>query len=389
MEILYPRLRQMYEWFIGRGHGSNTRGPAEDGLISTYEYFYNLGWDDYPGHTFARMVSDQGWPAPVCQSVHTLIGARALSQAARELGLKKDIAVYEADARRLEQAILEHSWDGGSGYYGYVVYDHENGEPLGIIRGRRKTPSNERPHRDRANLEAYVGGTRGLNINMGLDGMAPWYAGIGSPGQREQQFELLTTEGRLWTSIGLLTVDLESPFSCPGYWIDRAWIPPQWWFWKGALDQGKADFAYNLAHAVLKNARHVAEEKWNTYENFSYSEMEAGGSGLNFAGLATPSLDFFHSYYVPGTISFGHDAWVEETEWSEDKTSVRSMVRFEQDRPGEIRLVLACFDPGGETAATWKGKEVPVEQVTDGAVYVRLPCRKETGELIVKRKKGK
>jgi len=384
LALLYPRFKQMYEWFIGRGHGSNTRGPAKDRLISTYEYFYSLGWDDYPGNTFARMSEKAGWPAPVSQSVHTLVAARALAHAARELGLKKDEAVYQADARELERAILEDGWDGGSGYFGYVVYDDESGEPLGMIRGRRKRPSNERPHREPDNLEWYVGGTEGVNINMGLDGVAPWFAGIGSPEQRGQQFELLSTEGRLWTSIGLLTVDLESPFSCPGYSIDRVWNAPLWWFWKGALDQGKGEFAYNIAHAVLQNARDVAEKSWNTYENFSYSEMEGGGTSLNYAGHAAPELDFFHSYYVPGTISFGHDAWVEQQEWSEEGTEVRSVVRFEQDRPGETRLVLVVFETGGTVTATWKGRNVPAERVTDGGVYVRLPCKQEKGELIVK-----
>jgi hypothetical protein len=295
------------------------------------------------------------------------------------------VAVYQADALELEQAIQE-AWDGQSGYFGYLCYDNGTGEPLGIIRGNRKTPSDVRPHQDRDNLEVYIGGTRGVNINMGLDGMAPWYAGIGSPEQREQQFSLLTTEGRLWTSIGLLTVDLESPFSCPGYWIDRAWIPPQWWFWKGCLDQGRAEFATRLAFTVLDNAMRTSEEKWDTYENYSYSRMEPGGTGLNFAGLATPSLDFFYSYYVPGTISFGHDAWVEEQEWDRNKNVVRSLVRFDQERPGETRLVLVCFEPGGSITATWKGEEVTVEKASDGAVYVRLPCRKQRGELVIKRK---
>jgi hypothetical protein len=387
MADLYPRLKQMYEWLIGRGHGSETRGPAKEGLISTYEYFHNsLGWDDYPGNAFASLSEKAGWPAPVSQSVHTLIGARTLAHAARELGLKKDEAVYQADALELERAILEDAWDGESGYSGYVVYDNDNGEALGILRGRRKRPSNKRPHEDTDNLEWYIGGTEGVNINMGLDGVAPWYAGIGSSEQREQQFYLLSTEGRLWTSIGLLTVDLESPFSCPGYSIDRVWNAPLWWFWKGALDQGKGEFAYNLAHAVLKNAMHTAEKTWSTYENFSFSKMEPGGTLHNYAGHAAPSLDFFHSYYVPGTISFGHDAWVEEQEWSKDGTEVRTLVRFEQDRSGETRLVLACFTPGGNITATWKGQKVPVERVNEGTVYVRLPCNKERGELIIRRK---
>jgi hypothetical protein len=113
--------------------------------------------------------------------------------------------------------------------------------------------------------------------------------------------------------------------------------------------------------------------------------MEPGGTGLSFAGLSTPTLDFFYSYYVPGTLSFGHDAWVEEKEWSRDKSEVRAVVRFGQERPGETRLVLACFEPGGTVTASWKGEEVPVEKATGGAVYVRIPCRKERGELIIKR----
>jgi len=387
LAVLYPRLRQMYEWFLGRGHGSNTRGPAKDRLISTFEYFYSLSWDDYPGNVFASMSKRAGWPAPVSLSVNTLIGARTLAQAARELGLKEDEAVYQADARELERAILEDAWDGESGYFGHVVYDNDSGEPLGLIRGRRKRPSNKRPHEDKDNLEWYIGGTEGVNINMGLDGVAPWFAGIGSPEQRDQQFDLLTTEGRLWTSIGLLTVDLESPFSCPGYSIDRVWNAPLWWFWKGALDQGKGEFAYKIAHAVLKNAMQTAEEFWSTYENYSYSKMEPGGTKHNYAGHAAPGLDFFYSYYVPGKVSFGHDAWIEEEKWNSDTTELRTVVRFEQERRGETRLVLAVFETGGTITATWKGREVPVEKITDGAVYVHLPCNKERGELII-RKRG-
>jgi len=138
-------------------------------------------------------------------------------------------------------------------------------------------------------------------------------------------------------------------------------------------------------NAVLRNARQTAEEKWDTYENYSYSLMEPGGTGLNFAGLATPALDFFNAYYVPGTLSFGHDAWVEEMEWSDDNNVVRAVVSFDQERPGETRLVCACFHSGGTVRATWKGEEVPVENITDGAVHVRLPCSRGRGNLNITR----
>jgi len=51
LEYFYPRLRQYHLFLAGRLGSSNTRA-FKSGLLKTWDYFYNTGWDDYQPQTY-------------------------------------------------------------------------------------------------------------------------------------------------------------------------------------------------------------------------------------------------------------------------------------------------------------------------------------------------
>ena len=83
------------------------RGPNRDGLIRSWDYFYNSGgWDDYPPQWFVRENNLRD-PAPVIGSAHVIRCARILAAAAREAGFDADTAMYETDIASLSMLLRE------------------------------------------------------------------------------------------------------------------------------------------------------------------------------------------------------------------------------------------------------------------------------------------
>ena len=76
----------------------------------------------------------------------------------------------------------------------------------------------------------------------------------------------------MWTPIGLSTVDRRAPYyRTDGYWNGCVWMPHQWFFWKSALDAGRAEFARRIAETALKLWKHEVDQSFYTFEHFSLS----------------------------------------------------------------------------------------------------------------------
>ena len=213
----YPRLRQYHRFLCGR-YGSSTTRTLKSGLIRTWDYFYNSGgWDDYPPQVHVHREGLESSVTPASNTAHAIRTAKILRLAATALGETADFAEYDADITQLSEALQRFSWDEGAGYFSYVRHDEE-GQPAGVLRHES-----------------------GINYNMGLDGAYPLVAGVCTAAQRERLIGHLMTEGRMWSRIGLSTVDQTAPyFRIDGYWNGAVWMPHQWFFWRALLDAGQA-----------------------------------------------------------------------------------------------------------------------------------------------------
>jgi hypothetical protein len=84
-------------------------------------------------------------------------------------------------------------------------------------------------------------------------------------------------------------------------------------------------------------------------------------------------LNWFAAYYRPGTLTVGHDAWVEHCEFT--ATGLRAKVRLAGNRDCPA-TVIAVLDPGQRYTCN-----LPLRQRHAGTCEVTIPTGHETVEI--------
>lgn len=349
----YPRLKQYYK-FLGGFAGEGTTRTLSSNLIKTWDYFYNSGgWDDYPPQVHVHRQGLSAIAAPISNTAHCIRIAKILSMMARELGgLESDLAEYRDEIRLFEKAIQQHGWDGDSGYFGYVLHD-EAGLPTGILRHES-----------------------GQNFNCGLDGAYPLVAGIATKEQEARLVEHLFDPERLWTDIGLSTVDRSAAYYREdGYWNGAVWMPHQWFYWKTMLDLGYHEQARRIAMTALECWRKETERTYNCYEHFIVSSGRGAG-WHHFGGLSTPVLAWFNAYYRPGTVTVGFDTWVQSVTYNDELKGCEVILANSGQRGGE-HCIIVVMNPSLQYTVEWNGTAAVSTEVLPGALEVLLPIGEE------------
>ena len=346
LAYMYPRLKRFYDFMTGHNPHSTTMMPS--GLIRTWDYFYNSGgWDDYPPQ-HDLVEHPEGYPhvAPMVSSAYYIRAAKIMRLFASKMGLKTDVRQYDADIKKMSQAILNHAWDEDCGYFGYVTHD---------ARGRA------------SGLYRYGDGS---NFNMGLDGVSPLVAGICGDDQRDALLSHLFTPGELWTAVGISTVDQRAPYyRIDGYWNGCVWMPHQLVLWKTMLDMGRPDLAEKIAYTALDVWEKEVEESYQCYEHFIISTRRGGG-WHNFAGLSSPIVNWFYSYFKPGTVSCGFNTLICNPEMSEACDSYCADLQFDKDASGQNATIILCLNPNHGYKVTIDGKPAVSSSPRPGLVYV-------------------
>ena len=318
-EYCYPRLAQYYAFFTGQAGGSTTANLCS-GLLRPWDYFYNSGgWDDYPPQQAVLAQRLQVVCTPVVTTAHAVRCAKILAYTARLLAREADAARYNADVQRFTAALEMYAWDEDAGYFGYVVHDAD-GRPVSLLRH-----------------------DSGANWNMGLGGASPLFANACSPKIAARLWEKLEDPAHLWTDCGLSTVDRSAPYyRRDGYWNGAVWMPYQWLFFKAALDAGKAEFAFHIAKTALRLWQDECAASYHCFEHFMI-ESRRGAGWHQFSGLSAPVIQWFASYYVPGTLTAGFDTFVRAAHWLPENTGVTATL--DCTRAGHC-TVLAALAPG-------------------------------------------
>ncbi len=353
LKEFYPRVKQYYDFLAGHNPKSRTRSLCREAQSATWMYFYNSGgWDDYPPQVAVHADGLTASAVPVVGTSHLIRCAKMLRAAARELGLPTES--YTQDIQAFSAALQQYSWDPEEGYFSYTLHD-KNGNCTGFLRHES-----------------------GRNFNMGLDGLMPLAAGIVSGEQAEIMWEHLENPERCWTSSGISTVDRTAPYyRNDGYWNGSVWMPYQWFFWKAALDAGKADFAWKIAETALSLWNRETAASLACYEQFSVSSGR--GSGWHhFSGLSSPVLSWGAAYSSPGVVTAGFDVFRKNMTVSE--TSFRADLEIEGNA-GDITTLIAVLDRE-QIRAFYAGKELPVRCRREHVFEVDLP-KNSVGELIL------
>jgi Trehalase len=357
LEYFYPRLRQYHLFLAGRLGGSNTRG-FKSGLLNTWSYFYNTGWDDYPPQVFMHKEKLPSRTATAIVNSHLIRTSRMLAQMARVLGQEKDVAVYEEDIALWGDALQKHSWDAEAGYFSYVLHN-DQGEATGFLRHES-----------------------GVNFNLGQDGVMPLLAGICTPDQEQTLLGHLQSPQRLWCPIGLSTVDQSAPyFRHDGYWNGAVWMPHQWFLWKTMLDLGQADFAFKIAQTALDLWKAEVDDSYDCFEHFLI-ESGRGAGWHQFSALSSPVLAWFSAYYRPGRLTAGFDAWVHRCDFEPDHSALSAELEL-LGRSAAEATILVTLQPNRTYRAQWNGTRVPARTAPSGTLQIALPRDSGRGSLQV------
>jgi hypothetical protein len=357
LEYFYPRLRQYHLFLAGRLGSSNTRA-FKSGLLNTWSYFYNTGWDDYPPQVFIHQEKLAPRTATAIINSHFIRTACLLSQTARVLGLDMDVPAYEEDIALWSDALQKHSWDPDAGYFSYVLHN-DQGEATGILRHES-----------------------GANFNLGQDGVMPLLAGICTPDQEQTLLGHLQSPQQLWSPIGLSTVDQSAPYYRPdGYWNGAVWMPHQWFLWKTMLDLGQADFAFQIAQTALDLWKAEVDESYHCFEHFPIASGRGAG-WHQFSALSSPVLAWFAAYYRPGRLTTGFDTWVHRCAFEPDHSALSADLELRGRSAAEATL-LVTLQPARTYRAQWNGNPVPARVAPSGTLQIALPRDSGRGLLEV------
>ena len=352
LSYFYPRLKQYYEFYSGK-LGSSTTRSLKSNILKTWDYFYNSGgWDDYPPQVYVHEKGLEDFVAPVITTAQCIRIAKIMSMAADMLDIPDDVLSYHNDITLFSKALFEHSWDGESGYFGYVCHDCE-GRPAGILRAED-----------------------GSNFNMGLDGIYPLVSGICDIKMQQTLLDKLFDSARMFTDIGITAVDMTaSYYRKDGYWNGAVWMSHQWFFWKTMLGIGRYDLAYKIAQRALELWQNEVQESYHCYEHFVV-ESGKGAGWHQFGGLSAPVVSWYQAYYGLGTLTAGFDVWVAEQSFSQDVTELDAKLNI-YDLNNETAFV-AVMNPSYSYSAYLNGQQVQVDEYGPGIVNIAVrPSGKE------------
>lgn len=358
LRYFYPRLKQYYEFLAGRSGSSTTRTQA--GLIKTWDYFYNSGgWDDYPAQVAVHRQKLTKTVAPVSNTAHCIRVAKMLRMAADALHKKDDVKAYDGDIQLFSAALQKYAWNPSSGYFSYVVHD-EQGGASGQFKNAEQT-----------------------DMNMGLDGAYPLFAGICTPEQEDTLLQKIFSEKHMWTPSGICVVDQSAPYyRMDGYWNGAVWMPHQWFMWKCMLDIGRTDLAKKIAQKGLEVYSKEADASYYTFEHF-FAKTGRGAGWHQFGGLSTPVLSWFAAYYKPGTVTAGFETRIKQRSFDAPFTSMDATLTFDKATAPHIRSLLVCMSPASAYKVTFNGKEIAAAMPYSGLLEITLPATNKDGRLLI------
>jgi hypothetical protein len=269
--------------------------------------------------------------------------ARTLRSAAELLGNAVDASELERDIGDFTAA-LQSAWDEEAGYFSYLQHDEHGG------------------------ASGFYLHESGVNFNMGLDGVSPFVADACTPRQRERLLLHLFDSKKLWTPIGLSTVDQSAPYYRPdGYWNGAVWMPHQWFTWKALLDCNRPDEAFLVARTALDLWQRETAETYNCFEHFLV-QSGRGAGWHQFGGLSTPILSWFAAYYRPGRITVGANVWITRLE-----ASPRHVLAHLNSTSSQVGAVIVTLDPDRTYLATLNGQPLSVRIRHRGCYEFAVP----------------
>lgn len=340
LAFLYDKAKLYYEFLRGRAHGS-TLAKFNNGLLTAYDYWYShCGMDDYPAQVEMIKRREQERTCPCLSTAQVIRAGKIMKMVALSLGKTDDVKIYDADIEYSTQALNDLAWDEESGYFGYTEYD-ENGKVTGIMRT-----------------------ADGENLNKGMDGVYPLVAGAVSGERKKRLIEHIKNPDEMWSRAGVSAVDMSASYYFDdGYWNGNVWMSHQWYIWKTMLDNGEADFAYEIAKRALDMWKEETDFSYNTYECFGIATRR-GGWFHNFGGLSAPICIWANAYFKPQTVTTGFDVWTDYQHTSDSSAEIS----FKYFGESERYTMLVTLSDKARYAAYLDGEKIEFNERNKGSL---------------------
>lgn len=360
LEFLYDKIKIYYEFLRGRNHKS-TCAKFGNGLLTTYDYWYShCGMDDYPAQVEMMKRYSQKYTCPCLSTAQIIRAGKIMKMAAASLGRTEDIKVYDADIEYSTKALNELAWDEETGYFGYTEYD-ENGNLKGIMRT-----------------------SQGENFNKGMDGVYPLVAGAVTGERKKRLIEHIKNPNEMWSQAGISAVDMSASYYFDdGYWNGNVWMSHQWYIWKTMLDNGEADFAFDIAKRALDMWKAETDFSYNTYECFGIA-TKRGGWFHNFGGLSAPICIWADCYFRPQTVTSGFDVWTDYQKTTENSAEISFRYFGDNER---YTMIVTLSDKFCYTAYL-DGKEIIFNERNKGSLEFTFENTVKQGVLKIEEKQG-
>ncbi|MDE6767583.1 MAG: hypothetical protein K2J35_05265, partial [Eubacterium sp.] len=357
LAFLYDKAKLYYEFLRGRTHAS-TCAKFENGLLTTYDYWYShCGMDDYPAQVEMMAKYAQKYTCPCLSTAQIIRAGKIMKMVAYSLGRLDDIKVYDADIAYSTKALNELAWDEESGYFGYTLYD-EKGNVTGIMRT-----------------------DDGENWNKGMDGIYPIVAGAVKGERKERILAHIKNPDEMWSQAGISAVDMSASYYFDdGYWNGNVWMSHQWFVWKTMLDNGEADFAYEIAKRALDMWKEETDFTYNTYECFGIA-TKRGGWFHNFGGLSAPICIWANAYFKPQTVTTGFDIWTDY----QHTTDTSAEISFKYFGENEKYTIVVTLSDSAEYKAYLDDKEIGFNERNKGSLEFTFDESVKSGILKVVR----
>ena len=187
---------------------------------------------------------------------------------------------------------------------------------------------------------------------------------------------------RMWCRCGISTVDQSAPyFRNDGYWNGAVWMPHQWLFWRALLIWAGLTTLTASRGTALDVWKSEVESSYNCFEHFIV-QSGRGAGWHHFGGLSSPVLNWYSSYYRPGRLTTGLQAWVQSLEIGAGQRSLTAQLVL-SGRERHTPAAIAVLAPGAVLRATWNGQPTAVHERFPGTLEVTLPVGQGHGTLVV------
>lgn len=358
LAFMYDKAKLYYEFLRGRTHAS-TVAKFNNGLLTTYDYWYShCGMDDYPAQVEMMNRKSQKYTCPCLSTAQIIRAGKIMKMVADSLGRYDDIKVYDKDIEYSTKALNELAWDEETGYFGYTEYD-ENGNVKGIMRT-----------------------ADGENFNKGMDGVYPIVAGAVEGERKQRIIEHIKNPKEMWSNAGISAVDMSASYYFDdGYWNGNVWMSHQWFIWKTMLDNGEADFAFDIAKLALDMWKEETDFTYNTYECFGIATRR-GGWFHNFGGLSAPICIWANAYFKPQTVTTGFDVWTDY----QKTTDTSAEIKFKYFGNCDKYTMVVTLSDRAQYTAYLDGKEISFNERNKGSLEFTFKKDVKGGVLEIKEK---